>query len=122
MSRYEIGVQVRQDYVRNSQCMFAGKLHVPVDVSLRIHYHRDARLLVSNQVRGMGQTIQVELLEDHERLQGAAFSMGAAVRSAWRNVQNRSKRRRLERAFGRPLVHNFENAPASRKLVGCQSR
>jgi hypothetical protein len=68
VSRDEIGVQVRQNHVRNSQLMFTRKFHIPVDVPLRIHHRRNARLLVSNQVRGMCQTIQIELFEDHEPL------------------------------------------------------
>jgi hypothetical protein len=48
--------------------MFTRKFHIPVDVPLRIHHRRNARLLVSNQVRGMCQTIQIELFEDHEPL------------------------------------------------------
>ena len=43
----------------------AAKGDVLVNVALRIHDHGRPRLLVTNQVRSMGETRQIKLFENH---------------------------------------------------------
>jgi hypothetical protein len=61
----EIGVKMRQKDVGNAQPVFRGERQVAIHVALGVDDSRDARGLIANQVRGVSEAIQVELLEDH---------------------------------------------------------
>ena len=59
----EVGVQVRLDDVADAQAALVGRVDVLLDVALRID---DRRLAVrTDQVRGMRQAAEVELVEMH---------------------------------------------------------
>jgi hypothetical protein len=68
MSSNEIGVEMRQEYVLDLKGVLGGKRDVLVRVALRINDGRRAGLLVSNNVGGVRQARQIELLEDHAEL------------------------------------------------------
>jgi hypothetical protein len=68
MSSDEIGVEMRQEYVLDLKSVLGGKRDVLVRVALRINDGCRAGLLVSNNVRGVRQARQIELLEDHAEL------------------------------------------------------
>ena len=61
----EIGVKVRQDDMPNLEAVCAGKGEVLVDVALGIDDDRGVRRLVADEIRGVRQTSEVELLQDH---------------------------------------------------------
>ncbi len=61
----ELGGRSRQKYVLDRKRMLGGKRGVLVRVALRIDDSPSARLLVSNNLGGVRQTRQIELLEDH---------------------------------------------------------
>jgi hypothetical protein len=61
----EIGVQVGLDHVADGEAPRFGLIDVDVDVASRVH---DGRLSIgAQQVRGLGQTAQIELLEGERR-------------------------------------------------------
>src|SRR5579863_6684645 len=57
---------MRQEYVFDLQAMFGCERQIPVDVALRIDDRRDMRFFIPDNVGGVGQAIQVELLQDHD--------------------------------------------------------
>ena len=65
MAGNEIGVKVCQEHVRNPQVVLRGKRQILIDVTLRIDDGCRAALLVGNDVGGMRETVQIELLENH---------------------------------------------------------
>ena len=65
MAGQEIGVQMRQEHVGNAEAMLVGKREVSLDVALRVDDGGDVRVRVTDQVRRMGQTVEIELLENH---------------------------------------------------------
>jgi hypothetical protein len=68
MSSNEIGVEMRQEYVFDLKGVLGGKRDVLVRVALRANNSCRACLLVSNNVGGVRQARQIELLEDHAEL------------------------------------------------------
>ena len=64
MAGEEIGVQVGEHDVRDPQPVLLGEGQVLLDVALRIDDRGDPGLLVADDVGGVRQTIQVELLEN----------------------------------------------------------
>ena len=65
VSGQEIGVEVGQSDVADRRAPFFRGLQVDVDVAAWIDDDRGLRPLVDDQVGGLGQTAEVELLEDH---------------------------------------------------------
>ncbi len=65
MAGDEIGMQMGQEDVPDGERVFGGEFHVLIDVPLRIDNGCRARRFVSNQVGGVRQARQIELLEDH---------------------------------------------------------
>jgi hypothetical protein len=65
VSGNEIGVEMGQEDVPDFERVFEGERDVLIDVPLRVHNGCRARRFVSNQVGGMRQARQIELLEDH---------------------------------------------------------
>ena len=65
MSGDEVGVQVRQDDVRDAQPVLGGEGDVLIDVALRIDDGRGAGRLVADEVRRVRQAIEIELMQDH---------------------------------------------------------
>ncbi len=65
VSGEEIGMQVRQEHVGDSQVVRLGEGQVLVDVALRIDDRGGVRLLVADEIGRVRQAIQVELLQDH---------------------------------------------------------
>jgi hypothetical protein len=63
-----IGVEMRQEYVLDLKSVLGGKRDVLVRVALRIRDGCRAGPLVSNNVGGVRQARQIELLEDHAKL------------------------------------------------------
>ena len=63
----EVGVEVREEDVRDPQAVLGGEREVLIDVALRIDDRRRVRLLVADQIRRVREAIQIELLEDHRR-------------------------------------------------------
>ena len=61
-------MEVGEDDVRDAEAVLRRTLEIPVDVPLRLHDRRGARLLVAHEIRGVGQAIEIELLENHPRL------------------------------------------------------
>jgi hypothetical protein len=62
-------VEVREHDVLDLHVGGGGVTDVLSDVSARVDDGRDTRLFVSYQVRGMGQAIQLVLLQEHFKLQ-----------------------------------------------------
>ena len=63
----EVGVQVREHHVRDAEALFARGSDVLLDVALRIDDDGLLRRFVADQVRRVGQAIEVELAEDHRK-------------------------------------------------------
>jgi hypothetical protein len=61
----EIGVEMRQDDVPYLQFVLASELHVSVRIALWVNDGCRARRFVSNDVRRVRQTRQIELFQDH---------------------------------------------------------
>lgn len=61
-----IVVPVCVDGVSDSQSPIPGLIEVTLDVPLRIEHERVTRLVVADEIRGMSQALQVELLEEHQ--------------------------------------------------------
>src|SRR5262252_618932 len=67
MAREKIGVKMREHDVPDHEAVLGRELEVLVDVTLRIDDHRRMGLLVAYEIRGVRQTVEVELLHDHVR-------------------------------------------------------
>ena len=65
MSREEVGVEVGEEDVADLQPVLRRIVEVGVDVALRIDDGGGAARLIADQVRRVGEAIQVVLLEDH---------------------------------------------------------
>ena len=65
MAGEEVGVQMCQKHVCDAQPMPRGERHIAVDVALGVDDGGDPRLLVADQIGGVCQAIEVELLQDH---------------------------------------------------------
>ena len=63
----KIGVEMSEKYVLDSEAVLGGKRDVLVSVALWINDSCRACRLVSNQVGGVRQARQIELLKDHGR-------------------------------------------------------
>jgi hypothetical protein len=59
-------MKVGQHDVGDPTSMGIGEGNVLIDVALRIDHGRHARLFISDQVRRVGETIEIELFQDHE--------------------------------------------------------
>ena len=68
----KIGVEMRQEHVLDLEAVLGGKRDVLVDVALRVNDGCRACRLVSNEVGGVRQARQIELLEDHRGLPSLA--------------------------------------------------
>src|SRR5437868_715408 len=65
MAGEEIGVKVRQHDVANVEAVLGSERKVLINVTLRVDDNRGVRALVANEIGGVRQTTQVELLQDH---------------------------------------------------------
>ena len=65
MARDEVRVQVGQENVLDLEVVLDGERDVAIDVALRVDDGRHTRLLVTDEVGRVGETAEVELLEDH---------------------------------------------------------
>ena len=81
MAGEEIGVQVGEHDVRDPQVVLAGEGQVLLDVALRIDDDRHAGGLVADDVGGVRETVQVELLEDHRCVSEPVNAATAAAAS-----------------------------------------
>jgi hypothetical protein len=63
MSADEIGVQVSLDHVLDAETEPFRGIDILIDIALRIHHHRLSG--VGDQIRGVGETGEIELLEVH---------------------------------------------------------
>jgi hypothetical protein len=61
----EIGVEMGEKDVFDLQIVLCGEGQVTIDVALGIDHGGDARLFVADEVGGVGQAVQIELMEDH---------------------------------------------------------
>ncbi len=61
----EIGMEMRQEYVFDSETVFTGKGNILVGVALWVDDRCHARLLVSNNVGSVRQARQIKLFNDH---------------------------------------------------------
>ena len=61
----EIRVEVRQKDVRDSKVVIRRERQILIDVALRIDDSRGTALLISNDVRGVCETVEIKLLEEH---------------------------------------------------------
>jgi len=61
----EIGVEMREEHVRDSQAVLVGERDVLIDIPLRIDNGRDAGPFVTDEVGRVGQAVQVKLFQDH---------------------------------------------------------
>ena len=69
----EIGVDVRLDHALDAQTVSVGVVEVDLHVAPRIDDHRTARALVTDEVRRLGQAVQVVLHEMHSVLAQLLF-------------------------------------------------
>ena len=88
MAGDEIGMQVREEDVRDAEPVLLCKREVLVDVSLRIDDGGDPCLLVANQVRCMRQAVQIKLMKDHNLSTEARQPSRAIASEGW--LANRS--------------------------------
>ena len=80
---HEVGVEVREEHVLDAQPVLGGEREVVIDVTLRVDHRGAVRLLVADQVRGVGEAIQVELLQNHR----ASLAEAGLARLASPNCQ-----------------------------------
>ena len=66
MSGDEIGVEVGEEHVRDAQAVLGREGEILIDVTLGIDDGGGLRLFVANQVRRVGETIQIKLTNDHD--------------------------------------------------------
>jgi hypothetical protein len=86
MSGDEIGVEMGQEYLLDLKTVLGGKGDVLVRIALRVNDGSRAGLLVFNNVRGVRQARQIELLEDHARTPSGSGTTSAGEQSegmAW---------------------------------------
>jgi hypothetical protein len=76
MSGDEIGVKVREEDVADLEGVFGGEGEVLADVALGINNCGRAGRFVSDQIGGVRQARQIELLENQSALPFAALSLG----------------------------------------------
>jgi hypothetical protein len=76
MAGNEIGVEMGEEDVADLERVLGGEGDVLVRVALRVNNGCRARRLVSDEVRGVRQARQIELLEDQSALPLAAFPFG----------------------------------------------
>ena len=76
MAGDEVGVEMGQEHVANPQAVPFGRIDVPLHVALRIDDDGRTALAVADKVRRVGETIEVELLENHGPLISAAARSG----------------------------------------------
>ena len=61
-TRDEVGVEVRQEHVGDAQPVFGRETDIAVDIALRVDDGGDSGLFVTDDVGGVRQAIEVELL------------------------------------------------------------
>ena len=61
----EVGMEVREEDVLDSQTMLGGEREVLIHVTLRVDDGGRVRLLVADQIRGVREAIQIKLLQNH---------------------------------------------------------
>src|SRR5699024_1145476 len=66
----EVGVEVGVDHGLDRQAAGLGLVEILGDVAAGVHDHRAPGRLVADQVRGVGQAVDVVLLENHGRSSG----------------------------------------------------
>lgn len=67
VASYEIGVEMRQDDVLDLEAVFGSEVEIALDVALGIDDNCDAGGFVANQIGGVGETVQVELIKNQGR-------------------------------------------------------
>jgi hypothetical protein len=65
MAGQKIRMKVRQEDVFDAEAVLRGEGQVAVHVALGVDDRGDSGGFVANQIGGVGQAIQVELLQDH---------------------------------------------------------
>ena len=65
MASDKIGVEMGQKDVLDLQGVLTSERQVDVDIALRIDDRSDPSDFVTDQVGGMGEAIQIKLLENH---------------------------------------------------------
>ena len=78
MARDEIGMEVREEDVRDAKMVIRSERQVLIDVALRIDDGGQAARLVGNDVRGVSQAVQIELSQDHQ-LAGRSVTKAAVA-------------------------------------------
>jgi hypothetical protein len=64
----EVGVKMRKEDVLDSQAVFGREGEVLIDITLRIDDRCRVGAGVADEIRSVGQTIQIKLLQDHRAL------------------------------------------------------
>ena len=86
----EVGMEVREEDVLDSQTVLGGEREVLIHVTLRVDDGGRVRLLVADQVRGVREAIQIKLLQNHR----------STLRDALRHVLPLFRRRAEGRSGG----------------------
>src|SRR5262249_4225472 len=83
MAGDEVGVQVREEHVRDLQAVLVCEGEISIDVTLRIDDRRDPRLFVADEIRSVCQAVQIELMKNHVSV-AAALPQPAPIAGAGR--------------------------------------
>lgn len=73
MSGDEVGVEMREEYMLDLEIVLGRELDIAANVALRIDDGSVVGLLVSDDVRGVRKTGQIELLEDHAGIASVGY-------------------------------------------------
>ncbi|MGB0097145.1 MAG: hypothetical protein WBP81_31965 [Solirubrobacteraceae bacterium] len=65
MARDEVRVEMGEKHMADLAAQPVSVLEVLLDVPLRVDNRGDAAVLIGDQIRGVRQTAEVELLQDH---------------------------------------------------------
>jgi hypothetical protein len=65
MSGNKVGVEMRQEDVPDGEPVLRGQFEVLIRIALRVDNGCRAGRFVSDQIRGVRQARQIELLQDH---------------------------------------------------------
>jgi hypothetical protein len=65
MAGDEIGMEMGEEDMLDLEVLIGCEIEIVVDVSLRVDDGGDARGFIGDQIGSVGETIEVELLEDH---------------------------------------------------------
>jgi len=93
MAGDKIGVKVGEENVLDLEVVFAGEGKVTVDVALGIDDGGDAGGFVGDEVGGVGETVEIELLEEHgEESTGRQRRVASRRGQTWRDSSLRRLR------------------------------